>query len=64
MKRKRNKKFWLSKLFSRLHSNFEKPEGPPHTGRSFQNKNHVLRKVELGSIHKIQRKNWTGLSEP
>jgi hypothetical protein len=38
----------LWKLFSRLDSNFQKPERPHQTGRSFQKKIHVLGKIEAG----------------
>jgi hypothetical protein len=38
----------LRKLFSRLDSNFQKPEGPRQTDKSFPktNKNPLLRKIE------------------
>jgi hypothetical protein len=62
-KRKRNKNFWLSKLFSRLLSNFEKPEGPTRLAGLFKIKIMFSGKLWLRRVQIIQRKNWTGLSE-
>ncbi len=50
-----------SGLFSRLDSNFEKPEGPTRLAGPFKIKIMFSGKLWLGSVHKIQSNKWTGL---